>query len=170
MAVRGGGGCGLGGAGDRPRKGMACITGLEAHCVDPWRSHSSLPCRGFPRVVRRVLWGRRLRVATLDLARGWQAEAPAPQWAEDRVESPPQTVENTRNAIRRAFMKFRGRNAHPNRPRKAMACPKGQWGAGAMREAVRRVLCGRRVRVATLDLACGWEAETAGLQGAEDRV
>src|ERR1017187_9152574 len=46
-------------------------------------------------------WGRRFRLPTLDRAHAWQAKAPAPPF----------------------FMKFRGRNAHPNRPRKAMVCP-----------------------------------------------
>jgi hypothetical protein len=39
-----------------------------------------------------------------------------------------------------------------------------------MREAVPEELWGMRLGVVTLDLARGWQAKAAGLQGAEDRV
>jgi methylmalonyl-CoA epimerase len=40
----------------------------------------------------------------------------------DRVEEPPR-VSGTPPSLAEFFMKFRGRNAHPNRPQKAMVCP-----------------------------------------------
>ena len=49
-------------------------------------------------------------------------QAAVPLAKHDRVEIPPRTSGNPL-CLARFFMKFRGRNAHSNRPRKAMGCP-----------------------------------------------